>query len=71
MLDAYIIDRIRKEREAREQEDRRIPLHIENHVEWPPDESDSERPDRSDRSDRHDRPDSPTDRGSVIIDFQV
>ena len=61
MLDAYIIDRIRKEREAREQEDRRIPLHIENHVERPPDKPDHRDGDRE----------SPDERGSVIIDFQV
>lgn len=58
MLDAYIIDRIRKEKERREQHDRRIPLHIENHVERP-----AEREDR----DRHEE----GERGSVIIDFQV
>ena len=62
MLDAYIIDRIRKEREAREQEDRRIPLHIENHV--------IEHP-REDREERDERGDRPGERGAVIIDFQV
>ena len=58
MLDAYIIDRIRKEREAREQQDRRIPLYIENHVERPPE-------------DQREKPKEEGERGSVIIDFQV
>lgn len=58
MLDAYIIDRIRKERERREQHDRRIPLHIENHVERPPERRDEERPDENER-------------GSTIVDFQL
>lgn len=55
MLDAYIIDRIRREREQRDSEDARIPLHIEVPPELPPDI----------------RPEMPRDseRGSVEIDL--
>lgn len=61
MLDAYIIDKIRRERESREGE--RIPLHIE----VPRD--DAFEPDRD--RERRDRDDEHTDRGVVIIDFNV
>jgi hypothetical protein len=65
MLDAYIIDRIRRERErARQGEhDGRIPLHIE-----PPRPRDR---DEDARQDDLPREDPPRPRGSVIIDFQV
>lgn len=61
MLDAYIIDQIRRERE---QEDRRegsqIPLYIE----------DIDRPD-SPRKPKPEKAPERSDRGSVDIDFQV
>ncbi|MCA9573491.1 MAG: hypothetical protein KC656_36900 [Myxococcales bacterium] len=60
MLDAYIIDRIRKERENESREGALIPLHIEvpqlpPNAEPPPSEEHEDKPDR----------------GSVVIDFQV
>jgi hypothetical protein len=61
MLDAYIIDRIRRERErdrARHR-DGRVPLHIEPPRVPPQDE------------DRPSREGDQPERGSVIIDFQV
>ena len=62
MLDAYIIDRIRQERE-REKESRDgafVPLHIETPRPRPGGEPHQER-----------NEDRDSDRGSVIIDFQV
>jgi hypothetical protein len=60
MLDAYIIDRIRREREQARQRDGRIPLHIE--------------PPRAPTEDGPSAP--PLDkekpeRGAVIIDFSL
>jgi hypothetical protein len=58
MLDAYIIDRIRRERDReRERDGGFIPLHIE----IPPPPAIPPREEREEESDR----------GSVIIDFQV
>jgi hypothetical protein len=57
MLDAYIIERIRKEREANRERGALVPLRIETprHEPKPPaEEEDAER-----------------DRGSVVIDFQL
>ena len=63
VLDAYIIDRIRRERE-RVQRDGRIPLHIEP-PRVPP-ERDEGRP-TSDPSEIPGRP----ERGTVVIDFRL
>jgi len=57
MLDAYIIDRIRKEREAERQRGALIPLRIET----PPG-----RPLPAEPTDE-----DPPERGSVVIDFQL
>ena len=71
MLDAYIIDRIRRERESRESG--RIPLRIE--VPRPPPDMPRHRPDYEDPN-----TDSPSrggeesedgERGMVIIDFTI
>ena len=56
MLDAYIVDRIRREKE-REQKSSYVPLHIEKQPPSPP------------RERREEREES--DRGSVIIDFHM
>lgn len=70
MLDAYIIDRIRRERESRESG--RIPLRIE--IPRPPSDGPSHRPDyhRQDpsRSEGEEEQDS-GERGMVIIDFTI
>lgn len=73
MLDAYIIDRIRREREA--PVDRRAPLHIEVPREAPrgrtrPDQEpeDIGGPERDDTP-RREREDD--DRGIAIIDFTI
>lgn len=60
MLDAYIIDRIHRERERARHHDR-VPLHIEPPRIAPP--RDERREDR--------REDEPQERGSVVIDFHV
>jgi hypothetical protein len=60
MLDAYIIERIRRERERERNDGAFVPLHIE-----PPRE---ERPPLPDE--RDDRP-KDEERGSVIIDFSL
>ncbi|MFT6142684.1 MAG: hypothetical protein ACJAZO_000779 [Myxococcota bacterium] len=57
MLDAYIIDRIRKEREP--QKDGRIPLHI--HVPTPPPPDDRAK----------NRDDESSDRGSEVVDYRM
>ena len=57
MLDAYIINRIRKERDQREDERKQIPLYIDD------------RPTRKPPQDREQPPG--TERGSVIIDLTV
>jgi hypothetical protein len=59
MLDAYIIDRIRREQERSQQRDSRLPLHIDN----------GQRPPEPPRRDRE--PEPPSDRGSVVIDFHL
>lgn len=56
MLDAYIIDRIRRERERERQKDARVPLHIDH------------RPPRP--AERKDEKETP-DRGSVIVDYSA
>lgn len=54
MLDAFIIDRIRREQERARQKDARLPLHIEDRPRPPPaPEDDRKEPDR----------------GSVVIDY--
>jgi len=58
MLDAYIIDRIREEREKESRDGSLIPLHIE--IPRPP------RPERP-AEDRDDK----SERGSSVIDFQL
>lgn len=58
MLDAYIIDRIRRERE--QERDVRIPLHIE-----PPPPPDP----RAEDDERGEETDDGGNRGSVVIDF--
>ena len=60
MLDAYIIDRIRREREKESRDGALIPLHIE--TPRPP-------PGAEHRGENED--DHAPERGSVIIDFQV
>lgn len=57
MLDAYIIDRIR--RQKRPQEDARIPLHIE--VPRPPEEPVAHREEQHEREER----------GITVIDFSI
>lgn len=57
MLDAYIIERIRREREQRQDERKQIPLYID------------ERPPREPSGDEEKAPGS--ERGSVIIDLTV
>ena len=57
MLDAYIIDRIRRERDRERQKDARVPLHID------------QRP--STHDDRRDDEQEPSERGSVIIDYSA
>lgn len=61
MLDAYIIDRLRREREQREQQDRRLPLYIP-----PPEPHDP-------RHDRQGRDEEPKDdeRGVHEVDFTL
>ena len=59
MLDAYIIDRIRREQEER-QRGALVPLHIEAPKPPPP-----PRPDEDDKDDRE------PERGSVVIDFHL
>ena len=58
MLDAYIIERIRREHERAQRRDR-VPLHIEPTRPPPPRE----------RERREE--DAPQDRGSVNIDFHI
>lgn len=65
MLDAYIIDRIHRERERARPHDR-VPLHIEP-PRIAPHGDDPRRDDR--RDDR--REEEPQERGSVVIDFHV
>ena len=60
MLDAYIIDRIRREREQSERT-RQVPLHIEPPLEPLPRPEDN----------AHDRDDRGSERGSVVIDYQL
>ena len=60
MLDAYIIDRIHREREAVRKQDVGVPLHIERPPPPMPDPVKPERP-----------MDDEGERGSVVIDFHV
>ncbi len=60
MLDAFIIERIRQQRRAREAA--QVPLRIER-----PDLEDEPRRDTG----RDSRPDSDRDRGIVIVDYSV
>lgn len=57
MLDSYIIDRIRREKEMNREQEALVPLRI--HV--PDERTDPPKADRSDKSDR----------GSTDIDFQL
>lgn len=58
MLDAYIIERIRRERDTDRQRGAVVPLHIE--VPRPtPESADESRDDRKD------------DRGSTVVDYQL
>ncbi|MEZ4321059.1 MAG: hypothetical protein R3F61_26505 [Myxococcota bacterium] len=59
MLDAYIIDRIRREREKESRDGALVPLHIE--VPRPPPSAEPPPEDRDEKQER----------GSVIIDFQL
>ena len=66
MLDAYIIERIRRERESREQT-QRVPLRIETPPAFPYSSND---PDRSEQ-DRSEHEQDRSDRGVAIIDFTI
>jgi hypothetical protein len=57
MLDAYIIERIRREREAEKNEGNLVPLRIEVPRGTPPENEEKEP--------------EPADRGSIIIDFNL
>ncbi len=57
MLDAYIIDRIRREQERQIRDGAQIPLHIE-----PP-------PPPAPQDQRKDQPEDGPERGTTIIDF--
>jgi hypothetical protein len=61
MLDAYIIDRIRRERERARQKDYGVPLHIE-----PP-----RGPDLPDEPFERRREEEEPKRGSIVIDFSI
>ncbi len=61
MLDAYIIDRIRREREQRQRRNVQVPLHIDDR---------EHRPDR-DHSESDPSGDPRNERGSTEIDFHV
>ena len=61
MLDAYIIERIRRERERVREQDGRVPLHIE------PPRPPAEQTDRRPVEDVPGRP----DRGSIVVDFHL
>ena len=58
MLDAYIIDRIRRERDQSQRRNSQVPLHIDNSLPEPP--PPRPRPRSEER-----------ERGSVVIDFQL
>lgn len=57
MLDAFIIDQLRRERAERARQERQLPLHIE--------------PEPVGRLERRPEPDRTPDRGSVTIDYKV
>ncbi len=59
MLDAYIIDRIRQERDRSQRRNSQIPLHI--------DELPAERRPAPKPEPRHDDP----ERGSIVVDFHL
>ena len=71
MLDAYIIDRIRRERERAQQIDRRLPLEIEAPRSEAPRGHEVERQKEPayDRSDDRPVEDRPVERGSVVVDY--
>jgi hypothetical protein len=58
MLDAYIIDRIHRERDRARKQDVRVPLHID-------------RPQPAPDPGKPERPDDEGERGSVVIDFAL
>jgi hypothetical protein len=60
MLDAYIIDRIHRERDRARKQDVRVPLHIDRPPPATPDPITPERPIEDEG-----------ERGSVIIDFAL
>jgi hypothetical protein len=59
MLDAYIIERIHRERDRARKQDVRVPLHIDRP---PPEMPDPTEPDH---------PSEEGERGSVVIDFAL
>lgn len=68
MLDAYIIDRIRREREQIQRRNTQVPLYIENPEQAPDEPTDrSSIPPHLDRERGREKP----ERGSVIIDFRL
>ena len=72
MLDAYIIDRIQREREQNRRSSQ-VPLYIEptTHIEPTQQDEDADRRPHPRRRDRR-HPDEPgQERGSVVIDFQL
>lgn len=64
MLDAYIIDRIRRERDREREEGSFVPLRIEPPPPFPPRTAPAEPPPADER-------DQENERGSVIIDFSL
>jgi hypothetical protein len=62
MLDAYIVDRMRREKERAKARETRVPLSIEPPP--PPDARDLERPAEESENDR-------PKRGVVVIDFSL
>jgi hypothetical protein len=57
MLDAYIIDQLRRERAERARREQQLPLHIE--------------PEPVGRMERRPEPDRTPERGSVQVDYRV
>lgn len=80
MLDAYIIERIRRERDAEDTGRERLRIEIPRYERPPEDDRREQGPGRSDRGrgwkddiwqDDEDDTDPPTDRGIAIIDFTI
>ena len=65
MLDTYIIERIRRERESRESS--RIPLHIENSIPLRSPRRDHDRSEDEHREEGEEQ----SERGVAIIDFTI